>query len=182
MKKVCAWCGKDLGVVETNFDSQHDVSHGICEQCAFHLFAQLGMPLQEYLDGLGDPILVVNGDVNVKTANRRARELLQKELPAIEGYKGGDVFECEYARLPEGCGKTAHCSACAIRRTVTDTFKTGITHVKVPACLHRMEGAGNREIHLLISTELVNGVVLLRVDRVCDSTSAAHGSKNPAPS
>jgi hypothetical protein len=81
MKKVCACCGKDLGVVETNFDSQHDVSHGICEQCAFHLVAQMGMlPLQEYLDGLRDPILVVNGDVDVKTANGRARELLQKGI------------------------------------------------------------------------------------------------------
>lgn len=132
-------------MVETNFDSQHDVSHGICEQCAFHLVAQMGMlPLQEYLDGLRDPILVVNGDVDVKTANGRARELLQKELPAIEGYQGGDMFECEYSKLPEGCGKTYHCSACAIRRTVTDTFKTGINHVTVPACLARMEVAANQ--------------------------------------
>jgi len=169
MKRVCAWCGKDLGVVETDFDSQHAVSHGICEQCAFHLVAQLGMPLQEYLDGLEVPVLVVDDDVNVKTANRQARELLQKELPAIEGYKGGDVFECDYSRLPEGCGKTVHCSACAIRGTVTDTFKTGMTHVSVPACLHRIAGEENQEISLLISTELVNGVVFLRVDRVCDS-------------
>jgi hypothetical protein len=49
--------------------------------------------------------------------------------------------------------------------------------VKVPACLHRMAGAENADIHLLISTELVNGVVLLRVDRVCDSTrTVPHGS------
>ena len=145
MKKVCAWCGKDLGVVETNFDSQHDVSHGICEQCAFHLVAQMGMRhCRNILMVLRDPILVVNGDVNVKTANGRARELLQKELPAIEGYQGGDMFECEYSKLPEGCGKTYHCSACAIRRTVTDTFKTGINHVTVPACLHRMEVAANQ--------------------------------------
>jgi hypothetical protein len=70
MKKVCAWCGEDFAVVETNFDSQHDVSHGIYEQCAFHLVRQMGMPLQEYLDGLRAPILVVDEDVNVKTDNR----------------------------------------------------------------------------------------------------------------
>ncbi len=45
----------------------------------------------------------------------------------------------------------------------------GITHVGVPACLHPMVGDENQEIIPLISTELVEGVVLLRVDRVCDS-------------
>lgn len=32
MRRVCAWCGKDLGVVECSV-GQKGITHGICEEC-----------------------------------------------------------------------------------------------------------------------------------------------------
>jgi hypothetical protein len=101
MKRICAWCGQTLGYVDSEPRSEDIITHGLCEDCAFHLFAQTGVPLQDYLDGLGGPIVVVDPRGKVKTANRQARALLQKDLFTIEGYKGGNVFECAYAELPK---------------------------------------------------------------------------------
>ena len=93
-------------------------THGICEECKFHLKAQKGMPTSEYLDHLDAPVVIVDSDANVTAANISARGMLGKELDQIIGNPGGNVFECEYAYLPEGCGKTIHCSACTIRKRV----------------------------------------------------------------
>ena len=166
MHQVCAWCGKEMGVSSTDGESHRTITHGICASCAYHLIAQAGMPLQEYLDGLDTPVLVVNGDGIVETANAQARAILQKDLSQIVGQAGGDVFECEYARLPEGCGNTIHCAGCAIRRTVMHTHETGQSHTRVPAVLNWEGTDEKRQIPFLISTEKVQNIVLLRVDRV----------------
>jgi hypothetical protein len=126
------------------------------------------MPLQQYLDGLGAPIVVVDPSGTVKTANKQARALLQRELSSIEGYRGGDVFECAYAGLPEGCGNTIHCSGCTIRRAVMETFDTEESKLKVPAILNRGNVGAPEQLQSLISTERVGDVVLLRIDAVGD--------------
>ena len=124
------------------------------------------MPLREYLDHLEAPVLVVNGDGVVKTANKVAQDLLQKDLSEIEGYLGGKVFECVHSTEPGGCGETIHCSGCAIRRTVMETLNTGNNQLRVPASLDCKTHTGVCGIHYLISTEKLGEVVLLRVDEV----------------
>jgi PAS domain-containing protein len=166
MKRVCAWCRKNLGTVPSDVHSDAVITHGICHECAFHLRAQVGMPLRDFLDGLGAPVLLVDSNGNIKTANKAVRRFLNKDLPRIEGYKGGNVFECAHATLPEGCGKTVHCSGCTIRRTVMDTLNSGKGHEKVPASLKRETRHGSQYLRLLISTEKVQDVVLLRIDEI----------------
>lgn len=166
MQRICGWCGKDLGEIKTGPDSEYLISHGICDECAFHLVAEVGMPLREYLDHLEAPVMVVDGDGVVKTANKPAQTLLQKELPDIEGYQGGVVFECVHSTEPGGCGETIHCSGCTIRRTVMETLNTGNNHLRVPAYLDCKTKVGVCGIHYLISTEKFGAVVLLRVDEV----------------
>ena len=168
MKRICAWCGQTLGYVDSEAWAEDIITHGLCEDCAFHLFAQAGMPLQQYLDGLAAPVVVVDASGTVKTANGRARALLQKDLSAIEGYKGGDVFECAYAELPEGCGYTVHCSGCTITRVVMETFDTGQSKLEVPAILNRGRAGEPERIEFLISTERAGDVILLRIDAVGD--------------
>jgi len=168
MRQVCAWCGKEMGDSSTDGESHKTITHGICDSCAYHLIAQAGMPLQEYLDGLNTPVLVVNGDGIVETANAHARAVLQKDLSQIVGQKGGDVFECTYARLPQGCGNTIHCAGCTIRRTVMHTHETGQSHTRVPAVLNWENEDERQRILFLISTEKVQDMVLLRIDRVGD--------------
>ena len=166
MKRICAWCHKNMGTMPSDIHAETIITHGICKDCLHQLFGEEGVELQVFLDSLAVPVVVVDATVTVKTANRPARELLHKELPAIEGYKGGDVFECVHAKQPEGCGFTIHCSGCVIRQTVTDTFQSGKSHLKVPACLQNGTPADHEEVNLLISTEKVGDVVLLRIDEV----------------
>lgn len=130
------------------------------------------MPLQKFLDGLDAPVLVVESSGSIKTCNHKARKLVQKDLSEIEGYKGGEVFSCRYARLPEGCGNTVHCSGCTIRRTVMETFQTGKIILRMPATLKPQEYEESQEICFYISTEKVLDVVLLRVDNVLQENSA----------
>lgn len=101
MRRVCAWCTKTMGRVHSNSFPERVITHRICDKCADILLAKLGIPLTVFLDSLAAPVVVVDDTVRVKTANRHAQTLLQKNLSMIEGYKGGDVFMCAYATLPD---------------------------------------------------------------------------------
>ena len=128
MKQICGWCKKELDDSEISSESDSPISHGICRDCSFHILASTGMSLQEFLDGLPAPVVLVCEDATVLRANEEARTMLGKDASKIDGFRGGEVFECEYAYLPEGCGNTVHCSGCTIRITVMDTLNTGKSH------------------------------------------------------
>jgi len=166
MKRVCAWCRKKLGRVDSQGGSENVITHGICGNCRDNLLFQMGVELGVFLDSLKLPIVVVNRGGTIVTGNDQARSLLRKGLPEIEGYKGGEVFECAYARLPDGCGNTMHCSGCTIRRTVMETHGTGRSFLRVPATLNRKTPQDPEKIKLLISTERLADLVLLRIDEM----------------
>jgi hypothetical protein len=141
------------------------ITHGICEDCSSWLLqGRHGTDLGAFLDRLEAPVVVIDGERNVVAANSRAREMLRNDLPRLEGFKGGDVFECAFARLPEGCGNTVHCAACAIKRTVMRTHETGESCLKSPATLHRHTPTEPATTELVISTEKLGDMVLLRID------------------
>ncbi len=167
MKRVCAWCRRELGVTSGSPDGAgtgREVTHGICEDCQSNLAAQGGIPLYAYLNTIGVPVLLVSDDGTIVTANDAVQIILVKSLPEIQGRRGGNVFECANARLPEGCGRTVHCSGCAIRRTVMDTFITGDPHLRAPAYLNRWTLERSCGLDLRISTKKVDGMVLLVVE------------------
>jgi hypothetical protein len=164
MKRICAWCKKELESGFADEDSDGIISHGICEECSDKIFAQQGIPLSTYIETLDAPIAVVDGNGTILTANKKACTLLDKQPEEIEGFRGGDVFGCAYASLPGGCGKTIHCSGCTIRINVMDTFETGASHLKTPAYINRGDANNPTKIELLISTEKAGMVVLLRLD------------------
>ena len=82
------------------------------------------------------------------------------------------MFECAYARLPEGCGGTVHCSGCAIRRSVYETYETGESRNNIPATLRCDLNNPSHDVIMHISTEKMGNVVLLRIDKVCPSAAA----------
>ena len=166
MKTICAWCRKEVHGGDSQADSENVITHGICEGCKDNLLFQMGVELQVFLDSLGVPIVVVNREGTIVTGNYQARTLLRKELAEIEGYKGGEVFECKYARLPEGCGNTIHCSGCSIRRAVMETYGTGRSFLRVPATLDQNTSEHPEKMSLLISTERLADLVLLRIDKI----------------
>lgn len=168
MRKVCSWCAKETGTAPSNIHSDNIITHCICKECLNNVVESLAerAKLIDFLNRLDAPVVMVNTLGCVSSANNNALTIIQKELQDVEGFSGGDVFECAYAKLPEGCGKTIHCNGCTIRNTVMDTLLTGQSHLETPAYLNRGNPEDTCEIQFLISTEKVNEVVLLRIDKV----------------
>jgi hypothetical protein len=139
------------------------ITHGICSKCKDKILGPQKVELMPFLDSLNMPLVVVDAMGNAETANKAARMILQKELPEIVGFAGGVIFECAYSTLPEGCGKTTHCSGCTIRNTVMDTFQSGNSHLDIKVLLNQGTPEKNEEVIYVISTEKVGDVVLLKI-------------------
>ncbi len=135
----------------------------ICSSCRDNIIFQDGVQLQRYIESFAIPILVVDSNVKVTAVNSRACEILGKEPKTIVQHLGGNVFECEYARLPEGCGRTIHCSGCTIRKAVTKCFATGKPQSMVPAYINP-DSPSSRT--LSITTVKVDNLVMLRIDHL----------------
>ena len=164
MNAKCAWCGDELKERPGTMNGAGLVSHGICESCRRTFFSRSLGELDLFLDTLAVPVLVLDGDATVSYANRAARTLLGKDLPEIRGFKNGQVFECINARLPGGCGKTDQCPGCLLRRTVEETYATGGRRENVSTLVTRFLGGRRQTVRMLVSTEKIENVVLLRID------------------
>lgn len=162
MKRVCAWCNKQLDSIPPVSADDNFVTHSICEECASNMEFQMGVPLERYLESLSAPVIMVDASAGFVFANQPARDLLGKEISALAGQPLGNVFECAYARLPGGCGKTIHCSGCVIRSCVRRTFETGEPQAQVPASIHQTSDPV-RQIEMLVSTEKVGALVQLNI-------------------
>jgi hypothetical protein len=149
-------------------NSNNQITHGICKSCKEYFFSKKDNTIDQLLNKLDAPVLVVNDAGDVLLANTQALHMLGKDLTMVKDLRIGTVMECAWARLPEGCGHTVHCVACTIRSNINTTFSTGKSLRRVPAVLHRSNG----KIHqadFLISTEKVDDMVLLRIDDAFDS-------------
>lgn len=171
MKVICAWCHAELEELpEEEAEKAHAVSHGICPTCTAYFFSDERKTLDHFLNHLDAPVLMVNAEGEVELANDKALALLGKTLDQVSGFRGGEVMECVYARLPEGCGNTIHCAACTIRMNVMKTFETGRSLRRVPAFLNQYRDRQVQKLDFLISTEKVDQVVLLQVDEIRQPT------------
>jgi PAS domain-containing protein len=166
MKIICAWCDKVLGGKNPGTTADEVVSHGICPECVREMLAPMAVPMTAFLDRFPAPIFFVDVDGRITAANNKAYSLLNKEPDEVDGRLGGDAFECVYAKLPGGCGKTVHCKTCTIRITVLDTMQTGTNHHHVPAYpdLHLI--TGDRRIQFYISTQKAGDWVFLIIDEM----------------
>lgn len=161
MKIICSYCRKDMGEKEPLEDT--DPTHSICDECYAYYIDQIrGMSCSDYLDRYDVPILIVDRQGRVAASNRRAQEALGRSEREMTGLLGGEVMECEFARLPGGCGGTEHCLACSIRKTVEETFNTGESVLRKKTYLNRSD----RRYELVISTCRVNGFVRIIVEEM----------------
>lgn len=165
MRRICAWCQKDLG--HNDKMPEHAITHGICESCRVAMLNSLApQSLNAYLNFFTLPVMMVDAEGRVLSANQAALDFVAKDLKEIQNSLGGNVMNCKYAFLEEGCGETEHCVGCTIRKNVIKTFETGESLHKVPAHLVIDQDGQEMTINFLISTEKVQGTALLRIDRV----------------
>lgn len=166
VERICAWCTKSLGSVEAGPDPRYPITHGICENCSRKVLdAGAGVPLQDFLDGIDVPILLLSEDLRVALANRRARETMGREFPVYAEVKAGDAIECVNARSPGGCGSTPACGGCAIRGAVRATYETGRACAGVSAEPLVRRGETVEKVSIRISTEKVGDCVMLSLDQ-----------------
>lgn len=180
MKQICAWCGKELNPNVSPDSKDVCISYGICLPCANTVISDVPMELSAFLDQISVPVVLMDFDGVVKTANQKACSMLGKVLPEIDGFLGGDVFECAYAKLPGGCGKTYHCSGCAILRSVMETYDTGRPISRRPATLKQGTSAAPQEVTFIISTEKFSNYVLLKI-YTRDAAAAQQRMDAPKP-
>jgi len=163
--RVCAWCGKSMGRLPASSRYRHPVTHGMCGACSHVLSAFRDLPLQQLIDRLDEPVLVVDDATGlVVTANQEAAAAFGKTVEDVAGQKGGAVMECVHTLEPGGCGRTEHCNGCTIRRLVTRAEEEGCGEFRAPAFQYCVTPAGIRKQHFLISTEKLEDLVLLRLE------------------
>jgi hypothetical protein len=166
MKLVCAWCGVTIERPGYSQTLDPGASHGMCPACFEALLSQeRGVSLQRHIDSIPIPILLVDSNDGVVTMNAEACSLLGKKLDPTARPPFGQVFDCIHSRLPEGCGRTIHCSGCVIRRSVATTFETGEPQVLVPATLSVESPDRLSDAVLTVTTVKRGGVVLLRIEK-----------------
>lgn len=159
VRLVCAYCRR---VIRDDPGARAaDVSHGMCPECEKH-FVRLwnGISLSEYLDDVPEPILVLDGEGRVLAANQKLADRVGRDRRELAGGLAGQAFACVRSRLPEGCGRTAHCRECTIRRSVERVRETGKPLYSVPAWLETDAG----RVRLRISVTRAHGVVQVVVE------------------
>ncbi len=167
VKRICAWCGAELGTITSEDIGQTPITHGICPSCAEKVLAFERRSLNEFLETLEGAVIMVDDDGVVLDANSLARKVVKKDQEAVRGKRAGDIIECQYSRSPGGCGSTEHCqTGCVIRRAFNHTFSTGEGVERRPASQTLFTPLGVKETQFVISTEKLGDVVMLRIDEV----------------
>jgi len=110
MRIVCAWCGSTL---REDADSNSPVSHGICDECSYTFLNERGIGLRRLLDATKIPVVVVNGDREIQHDDRTATRQI------------GRVIGCANAKCCGGCGGSASCDPCNLRKAITHTHADG---------------------------------------------------------
>ena len=157
----------DMSPVGEVVSGEESVTHGLCGRCAREfMIEELGEPLNEFLDRLGVPVVVVGPEFVIHTANKQACALIGKDLSEIQHGRPGEVIECANAGEPGGCGEQVHCTACTIRLKVLETFETGKSFEHVPAypgvCLFE----DVKRMSVEISTQKVGEMVFVTIENL----------------
>jgi PAS domain-containing protein len=162
MTRKCKSCNGPLDVIK--YGRTIAPVSDLCPDCKKKQDAHEGIDIQEFIDNLIVAIIVLDQKGSIQTVNEKARSLFNKELFYFKGRSIGKVFECEYAQLPEGCGETVHCSGCAIRKAVTETFTSGNPVFRMEATLKDLKPGELQKIHYYISTRKRGDAVLLQIE------------------
>ena len=165
MKKICAWCKKDQGEVES-VNISNPVTHGICPDCAREVLSFKAESMSEFLDKFPGPVYMLNSECEMISANKEGAEALGRDLAEFAGEVAGRAFECEFSYMEGGCGGTEHCRTCTIRNSITYTYETGKNTLKIPAYPDLRKVTGETELKYLVSTEKVGEAVVLKIEEI----------------
>jgi PAS domain-containing protein len=166
MRRVCAWCNKPLGEIGPDEDIEL-VTHGVCPECEAFVASNEPRSLRRFIDLFTEPIVCVNDNYSMLTANDAAVQALGLADAGDDRLLCGQVVHCRWACSPGGCGSTEHCLACNIRKIVRESFESGTMFFQEPAYVERVAEDGTiRRVRLLLTSERRGEALLLRIDGV----------------
>ena len=166
IRRICAWCGKNLQPFEDGVPDNAPISHGMCETCAAKLFDEPTVEIGDFLESLGGPVVTVDSMGRIQAANNSALKMIGKPPDQIFDTPAGNVFNCRHSAEPEGCGHTVHCVACTVRNAFTATLETGEAQQNIPAYLTTYLDGRKFRLEMHISTEKAGKVVMLRIEQL----------------
>lgn len=101
-------------------------------------------------------MIIVNRDRRVRHYNKAAADLAGRAQKTSIGLQGGEFLRCIHAyNDSRGCGYSKVCESCIVRRTVEDTFQTGLDHRFVEAPVYLCAEDECQEDWVQISTTLL---------------------------
>lgn len=164
MKRICAWCKRELSPASGD---EGQITHGICDSCSVEFLNEESASLQDYLNHFTFPVLLVDSFGEVIGANNVFETRTGRHIdPTNGGMLAGEAIGCTHSHAPGGCGKTIHCHSCAIRNTIKHTHATGERRYQMPAYKTIQDAGDDVPVRFLISSERVNDMVLLRIDDI----------------
>ncbi|MCK4812837.1 MAG: PAS domain-containing protein [Candidatus Marinimicrobia bacterium] len=166
MNRVCSWCHKSLGSIDSDVHSEGVVTHGICQDCLDDIFSKSSLDFTLFLNSISAPVAIVDKNGVFQSANDLAQSLLNKDRSEIIHKMSGEAFSCKNASLPGGCGKTIHCAECELRNTIIETYEHNKDQVDIPVTLIQEKESQREMFHFLVSTQKINDLVLMKIDEL----------------
>lgn len=102
-------------------------------------------------DAMPMPVFVVDEDVSILEYNAAAAQWVKQEKPAVLRRRGGDVLRCVNAvKGAEGCGRSAACLDCIMRKSVRAAFQ-GKPVIREPARMELLEHGKRTKVDVRVS-------------------------------
>jgi len=119
---------------------------------------------QAFVNSFEFPALLMQTDPRqVVTANQKACEVFSKSLSDIEGYRGGQVFDCIHSFTEKGCGLDPNCEDCKIKNAVVDTFTSGNSYEGIQTILEVKKNNVTSPYTIKLSTKKVGDFALITI-------------------
>jgi PAS domain S-box-containing protein len=98
-------------------------------------------------------MMLVDNERKVRKVNSAGLTFLNRQSEEVVGRRAGNVFNCIHSLDdPQGCGFGKHCQHCIVRKTIHDTFETGIGIRNIETILTFMHLGAEIDTPLLLST------------------------------
>jgi len=104
-------------------------------------------------DAVPSPVLIVDDDVRILDCNLAGAGLLGQDRRLQYMKRDGEALHCIHSyESPEGCGRSADCSDCIVRNSVSEALRDGKVRRR-RTIMQLVDGQANRrkEVMLLVS-------------------------------
>jgi PAS domain-containing protein len=153
-----------MGEKYSKLHSEDAITHGICKKCMDSLSEKKHIDFFPFLNTIPAPVILIDENNTYIAANNKALQKLGKEKQDLSKNRTGDIFVCENAELPGGCGHTENCPGCQMLTLISKTYEERHSFSQVPVSIIRKDGNIKQQLNLELTTENISGMVLMRID------------------